>query len=308
VAYRQPKVGAGVLLERDGELLLLRREPHNDAFPGTWNLPSGYCEAGEPPAVTAARETAEETGLQVQVGRLLDAYFFDDDPRGSGLLLVYQADMVGGHLESDGREAVEARFFPPDRLPEALCGGGHDQAIRAWQARALDRWQPGDPLRYCPHCTHPLEERLAFDRPRPVCPACGFVHFREPKVGVSLLVEQEGQVLLIQRAVEPGRGQWCLPSGFVEWDEAPQEAAVRECREETGLAVGHLELLEVAHYTDDFRGPGINMTFGAQVTGGTLRPGDDAAAVRFFASGELPSAEVIAFRGHRRMLERWLES
>jgi 8-oxo-dGTP diphosphatase len=307
IAYAHLKVGAGVLAERDGALLLVQRGPESDAFPGTWNLPSGYCEAGEPPAVTAARETAEETGLQVQVGRLVDAYFFDDDPRGDGLLLVYEADIVAGELQSDGHEAVVARFFLPQHLPQALCGGGHDRAVRAWQARALDRWQPGAPMRYCPHCAHSLEQRLAYDRLRLICPACGFVHFRRPRVGVSVLVEQEGQVLLVRRAVDPGRGKWCLPSGFVEWDESPETAAVRECAEETGLVVGRLALLEVTHYTDDFRGQGINLTYRAQVAGGILRPGDDAAVARFFPRGELPPADAIAFRGHRLALERWHE-
>jgi ADP-ribose pyrophosphatase YjhB (NUDIX family) len=305
VAYRQLKVGAAVLVEREEALLLVCRGPVNEAFPGTWNLPSGYCEADEAPPLTAARETAEEVGLQVQVGRLMDAYPFDDDPRGSGLLLVYEAQIVGGELASDGREAVDARFFPPDGLPGALCGGGHDRAIQAWRERALDRWQPGEPMRYCPHCAHPLEERLAFDRIRPACPACGFIHFRELKVGVSVLVEQAGRLLLVQRAVEPGLGQWCLPSGFVEWDETPEVAAARECAEETGLAVGDLELLGVSHYTDDYRGPGINLTYRAWVTGGRLRAGDDAGAVRFFGPGELPVAEAIAFQGHRLMVDGW---
>jgi 8-oxo-dGTP diphosphatase len=304
VSYRQLKVGAGVLVQQNGALLLLQRGPEC-AFPGAWNLPAGYCEADEPPPVTAARETAEETGLQVRVGRLVDVYYFDDDPRGAGLLLVYDAEVVGGELAGDGEEAVGVGFFPPKRLPEPLCGGGHDQAVEAWQARALDRWQPGMALRYCPHCTHALEERLAFDRMRFVCPACGFVNFREPKVGVSVLVEQGGKILLVQRAVDPGQGLWCLPSGFVEWDERPEAAAGRECAEETGLVVEILDLLGVRHYTDDYRGPGLNLTYRARVTGGALRPGDDAQAARFFTPAEMPAAERIAFVSHRLALERW---
>jgi 8-oxo-dGTP diphosphatase len=305
VAYWQLKVGAGALIERDGALLLVQRGPATEAFAGTWNLPSGYCEAGEPPAFAAARETAEETGLQVRAGELVDAYYFDDDPRGSGLLLVYEAEVTGGELRSDGHEATAAGFFRPQALPGPLCGGGHDRAIAAWRARALDRWQPGAPLRYCPHCAHPLQEQPAFGRVRPVCAACGFVHFRDPKVGVSVLVEKEGRVLLVQRAIEPGLGQWCLPSGFIEWDESPQGAAVRECAEETGLEVAISGLLEAIQYTADFRGPGINLTYLARVVGGALQPGDDAGAARFFAPAELPPAEAIAFDSHRLALARW---
>jgi ADP-ribose pyrophosphatase YjhB (NUDIX family) len=304
VAYRQLKVGAGALVERDGQLLLVQRA-EMDAFPGTWNLPSGYCEVDESPQDAAARETAEETGLEVEVDCLVDTYFFDDDPRGNGLLLVYKAHIVGGELRGDGHEATAVGFFPPQDLPRPLCGGGHNRAIEAWQRRALDRWQPGAPLRYCPHCAHTLEEQPAFDRLRPVCPACGFVHFRDLKVGVSVLVEKEGQVLLVLRAVEPGAGRWSLPSGFVEWDEHPKAAAVRECREETGLSVKILSLLAVDHYTDDFRGPGINVIYRARVRGGALQPADDASDARFFAPTQLPFPAAIAFRGHRVILERW---
>jgi 8-oxo-dGTP diphosphatase len=311
VLYPSLKVGAGVIIERDGALLLLKRGPASTAFPGTWNLPAGYCEAGEPPEVTAEREAAEETGLAVRVGRLFNVYFFDDDPRGNGLLLAYESKVEGGQLLGDGWEAQEtgkvtaAGFFPANQLPRPLCGGGHDRAIEDWQRRALDRWQPGSPLRHCPHCTHPLEEHLAFDRLRPTCPACGYVHFREPKVGVSVLVERDAQILLVRRAIEPGLGLWCLPAGFVEWDEAPETAAARECTEETGLVVADLRLLEAAHYTHDFRGPGINLIFRARAIGGRLQPGDDAAAVRWFARAELPPPDKIAFRSHLAALERW---
>jgi ADP-ribose pyrophosphatase YjhB (NUDIX family) len=251
------------------------------------------------------REAVEETGLQVEAGRLVDAYFFDNDPRGNGVLLAYEAEIVSGELVADGREAVAADFFSAEQLPAPLCGGGHDLAILAWQARARARWQPGSPMRFCPHCTHALVTELAFDRLRPVCPGCGFVHFRDPKVGVSVLVEMEDRVLLIRRAVEPGLGKWSLPSGFVEWDESPESAAVRECEEETGLVLVDVVLLDVRHYSEDYRGPGINLTYRGRVAGGVLRPGDDAADVQFFARLELPAAGDIAFPGHRLVLDRW---
>lgn len=311
MVYRQLKVGAGVLVERDGALLLVQRGPKMGAFVGSWNLPAGYCEVDEPPRVAAAREAFEETGLRVRTGRLVDAYFFDDDPRGNGLLLVYEAEMVNGDLEMDTRpaestgEVAAAAFFLPDDLPEPLCGGGHDRAIEAWRRRAVDRWQPGMAPRYCPHCTQRLEERQAFGRLRRVCPSCGFVHFRELKVGVSVLAERDGQVLLVRRAIEPGQGKWALPSGFVEWDEPPEKAAVRECLEETGLVVHDLAMLEVLYYTEDFRGPGINLAYRARIAGGELKPGDDAEAARWFSPGNLPPRQRIAFPSHAAALDRW---
>ena len=302
--YRQLKVGAGVLVERDGRLLLVRRGP-TTAFAGTWNLPAGYCEADEDPRATAVREAAEETGLAVQAGPLVGAYYFEDDPRGNGLLIVYEAQAAPGEPRCDGEETTDVGFFAPEELPRPLCGGGHDRAIEAWRQRCQDRWQPGTPLRFCPHCAHALEEREAFGKIRPLCPLCGFVHFAELKVGVSIMVEQDGRLLLVQRGIQPGLGKWGLPSGFVDPQEAPPQAAVRECCEETGLYVESPILLDVIHYTDDFRGPGINLVYSARVAGGTLRSGDDAAQARFFAPEELPLPSEIAFRGHQRIIDHW---
>jgi ADP-ribose pyrophosphatase YjhB (NUDIX family) len=309
VHYEHLKVGAGVLVQHHGKLLLVQRSADCEAFPSTWGIPAGYCEVAEQPAEAAQREAAEETGLSVRVRRLADVLFFDDDPRGNGLLIVYEADLDG---EADislehrpGGEIAAVAFFAPDSLPEELCGVGHTQVIRGWQVRALDRWQPGTGMRYCPHCAHPLEEQEVFDRVRPTCRACGFVHFQGPKVGVSLLVEDGGRLLLVRRAVEPGMGRWCLPSGFVEADEPPAEAAARECEEETGLRVSGLRLVEVVRYTEDFRGPGINIVYRATRASGALQAGDDADAARFFAPNALPPMAEIAFAGHRRSIRAW---
>jgi 8-oxo-dGTP diphosphatase len=127
-------------------------------------------------------------------------------------------------------------------------------------------------------------------------------------VGVSALIESEGQVLLVLRGIDPGLGKWSLPSGFVEWDESPESALVRECAEETGLVVENPVLWEARHYTDDFRGPGVNLVYRAQVAGGTLRAGDDASAARLHARDELPPDDEIAFQGHRHILECWKAS
>lgn len=308
VAYQQLKVGAGVIIQEGRRILLVRRSPKCDAFPGTWSLPAGYCEADERPWEAARREAAEETGLDVVVGTLVDVYAFDDDPRGNGLLLVYEAhapDPGGaGAAGPDRTEVAEVARFEADQVPDNLCGGGHDRAIRAWQARVQDRWEPGLPMRFCPHCAHSLDEGPAFGLVRPLCPICGYIRFREPKVGVSILAEQAGRVLLVRRAIEPGKGLWGLPSGFVEYNEAPEAAAIRECEEETGLTIGELELVNACPY-EDYRGAGINLTYQARIAGGSLRPGDDADAVRFFAASELPPSRAIAFKGHRALLAAW---
>ena len=82
VHYRQLKVGAAAVIERDGKLLLLQRT--HKPFAGCWNLPAGYAEADESPDQTAVREVFEEIGLRVEVDALLGLYFFQDAGRTAG--------------------------------------------------------------------------------------------------------------------------------------------------------------------------------------------------------------------------------
>ena len=130
IQYEQPKVGAGGLIEHEGKLLLARRTIA--PFEGCWNLPAGYAEVDEHPTKTAAREVYEETGLEVETERLVDVYAFQDDPRGNGLLILYRCRVLGGVLAASA-EGDHLGYFAAHEIPESLAGGGHDQAIRAWQ-------------------------------------------------------------------------------------------------------------------------------------------------------------------------------
>lgn len=130
VYYPQLKVGAGMLIEQDGRLLLLQRA--QPPWAGCWNLPAGYVEADEDPARAAEREALEETGLVVRATRLVEACYFDDDPRGNGIMLVYAGELIGGELRGS-TEALCWRYFSPEEIPPALAGAGDDRAIRHWK-------------------------------------------------------------------------------------------------------------------------------------------------------------------------------
>ena len=132
VYYAQLKVGAGGLIEQEGRLLLLQRT--NNPFRDCWNLPAGYAEIDESPLQTVIREVYEETGLQVKVESLVDIYFFTDDPRGNGILIVYKCKPIGGKL-TETLEGVKPTFFTASNIPKDLAGGGHNQAINAWKER-----------------------------------------------------------------------------------------------------------------------------------------------------------------------------
>lgn len=141
-----------------------------------------------------------------------------------------------------------------------------------------------------------MEPRTVFDRIRAVCPACGFVHFTDPKVAVGTLIEKNGEVLLVRRINEPQRGYWSFPAGFMDAYEEPEEAACRECLEETGLEVKIKDLASVVGGREHPNGADIVIIYRAEITGGELHPGDDADQVGFFSRDDLPP---LAFRATR---------
>ena len=159
---------------------------------------------------------------------------------------------------------------------------------------------PPDPLtqfRYCPQCG----VRLAGVAALPLrCGACGWTFYPHPELGVNVVVLWEGKVVLIRRGIEPFKGCWALPGGFVTYGEEPTVAAVREVREETGLDIAIESLVTVTLVRDDPRALLLVPAYLGRVTGGTLRAGDDAAEVCAFPVGELPP---IRPSYHRRQLD-----
>jgi len=160
-------------------------------------------------------------------------------------------------------------------------------------------------LNYCPRCGHALEDREAFGRVRRFCPACSRIVFRDHKVAAGVLVEREGKVLLVRRRMRPRQGTWTFPAGFVEFDEDPADAAVRECREETGLEVEISGLLDVIPGREHAHGADIVVVYRARLVGGEPEAGDDVDQVAFFTLGDLPP---LAFRATRIALDKWHDS
>jgi len=117
VHYRSPASAAAAVVLREGSLLLIRRrnEPHR----GRWSIPAGYQEVDETPAQAAVREAREETGVEIEVERLLDVLYTADDPRKPGNLVVFLCRARGGEPRP-GDDAEEVRFFPLGELPEEV--------------------------------------------------------------------------------------------------------------------------------------------------------------------------------------------
>jgi len=157
-------------------------------------------------------------------------------------------------------------------------------------------------MNYCPQCGHALEDRFAFGKMRRACPACDIVYFQDPKVAAAVLVERGGQVLLVRRSIAPEQGKWSLPAGFVDAEEDPRQAAIRECLEETGLEVTITGLFDVLYGREHPRGASILIVYTAQIIGGTLQAQDDADAATFFDPADLPP---LAFTTTQAILEKW---
>ncbi|MDQ7030623.1 MAG: NUDIX hydrolase [Ardenticatenia bacterium] len=141
-------------------------------------------------------------------------------------------------------------------------------------------------MRFCPECGTRLHQREVAGRERPVCPACGFVHYRNPVPIALAQATLEGRLLLVRRLCTPLRGYWAPPGGYVEYDEAVEDAVVRELKEETNLDFQVEELLNV--YSRPNTGI-LFVVYRGRIVGGDPKPGDDASAVEFFAPETLPN-------------------
>ena len=158
--------------------------------------------------------------------------------------------------------------------------------------------------RFCLQCGHPLELRLVDGRQLEACPACTFVLWPDPKLATAVVVEAGGRVVLGRRAIEPGYGEWCLPGGFVDQDEHPEQAAARECREEIGAAVDLTGLLGVYHVTrQDGTGLVVLAYTGEVRDGEQLAAGSEMLEVQAFPRDGLPE---LAFTSHRQVMRDWL--
>ena len=118
-----------------------------------------------------------------------------------------------------------------------------------------------------------------------------------PLIGVGAVIVHEGRVLLIQRGREPMKGRWTIPGGLIEIGETLQEAVVRETREETGLEVEPIELVELLDRIHREEGRVryhyVIADYLCRVVGGTLAAADDAAAVRWVERADWSSHSAL---------------
>lgn len=160
-------------------------------------------------------------------------------------------------------------------------------------------------MKYCCQCGGPVAQRVPAgdNRPRHVCLSCATIHYQNPRLVAGCLATWAGQVLLCRRAIEPRRGYWTLPAGFMENGETTEQAALRETLEEAGARVaieGLYSLVSLPHIDQVYllyRGRLLDTGFAA---------GEESLEVRLFEPAAIPWDE-LAFPTIRETLERYVE-
>jgi ADP-ribose pyrophosphatase YjhB (NUDIX family) len=158
-------------------------------------------------------------------------------------------------------------------------------------------------IRHCRACGTPTTYVVPPEdnRERAVCPACGTVHYENPLNVVGTVPVFEGKVLLCLRNIEPRKGFWTLPAGFMELGESTVQGALRETLEEAGadIALGPLfTLLNVPHVGQ------VHLYYRADMRSARLDPGPETIEARLFDESEIPWAE-LAFKTVHVTLEHF---
>jgi len=161
-----------------------------------------------------------------------------------------------------------------------------------WQLHAHDE---SNAFRFCPRCGGTLERRLlkATEPERLVCGRCAFVFYLDPKIAVgTIITTARDRLVLVRRAIDPGYGKWVFPGGYVDRGEPLTTAAIREAREECGLAIRIDSLVNIYSYAG--RAPVI-VVYAATAIGGQLCVDDECLETREFETSSIPW-DLLAFR------------
>lgn len=153
---------------------------------------------------------------------------------------------------------------------------------------------------YCPACQSKLTPRIEDNNHLMFCRECGGKYYSNPlPSAVAFVRNDRGDILLVKRGVEPGIGKWALPSGFIEENELPEQAVVRELLEETGVQ-GRVERL-AGVYTEPTKRYGnvLLIAYVLTIAGGRLHAGSDCRDAKFYPVDRLPD---IPFAGHRAII------
>ncbi|HET8691217.1 MAG TPA: NUDIX hydrolase [Steroidobacteraceae bacterium] len=160
-------------------------------------------------------------------------------------------------------------------------------------------------MKFCGCCGAPVETRVpdGDHRPRAVCTACGTVHYRNPRLIAGCVPEHDGRILVCRRAIEPRRGYWTIPAGFMETGESLQQAAARECQEE---ALARVEVGTPCAIVHVLHAEQVHVMFRARLADPDFGVGPESLETTLCAERDIPWAD-LAFRSVEFCLRRYFE-
>jgi len=146
-------------------------------------------------------------------------------------------------------------------------------------------------LNFCSNCGSPVEFKVpeGDHLRRFVCTSCGMIHYKNPLLVLGCVPQWESKILLCRRAIEPRRGFWTVPAGFMENGETLQAAAARECYEEALARVEIGSLLAVASVTGASQ---VHVMFRARLIAPEFAPGPESLEVGLYEEAEIPWSEL----------------
>ena len=161
-------------------------------------------------------------------------------------------------------------------------------------------------IHFCLCCGNKLQFLNYEGVLRESCVNCGWVYYPQLKVTAGAIIEKNNRLFLVQRALSPWKRFWNLPAGFIEDQESPEEAVIREVMEETGLDTIIGNLLDVLYYTDDPRGNGLVLLYRAKAINGQIKVSKESLDVGFFNQDEIKRL-LLAGGSHDKAIECWLD-
>jgi len=146
---------------------------------------------------------------------------------------------------------------------------------------------PEPPIATSPDFSHKKPD--GDDKERLVCNGCGFINYVNPKIVVGAVTEWEGKILMCRRAIEPRKGYWTLPAGFMEEGETSEQGAIREAREEANADLEILSLLAVYNIP---RISQVQLIYKARLFSPDVSAGVESLEVAFFDWHDIPWEEI----------------
>ncbi len=158
--------------------------------------------------------------------------------------------------------------------------------------------------KYCPNCKTNLQRKIIENATRLYCPSCDFIFWDNPKPVVSILLHTDEKILMLQRAKNPLKNYWCLPGGFVNSSEAPEQAVKREIKEELDMDIDIDEILGAYLIDNDPRGIHIDIIYIGKPKG-SIHLSNEHSKYAYFQKSELP--DLIAYK-HREAISDWIKN